>query len=77
MALLSDATLVVEAAQSSGTRHQGWEALKFGRPVLFLQRFLDRTTAKWPARLVGDRDLTHFCAMRDFNTTGPVRPEDH
>lgn len=52
MALLSDATLVVEATQSSGTRHQGWEAIKFGRPVLFLQRFLDRTAAEWPREMV-------------------------
>lgn len=52
MALLSDATLVVEATQSSGTRHQGWEAIKLGRPVLFLQRFLDRTSAEWPREMV-------------------------
>lgn len=52
MALLSDATLVVEATQNSGTRHQGWEAIRLGRPVLFLQRFLDRTPAKWPAEMV-------------------------
>lgn len=30
MALLSDATLVVEAAENSGTRHQGWEAIGSG-----------------------------------------------
>ncbi len=52
MALLADATLVVEAAEDSGTRHQGWEAIKFGRPVLFLQRFLDRTPAQWPKEMV-------------------------
>ena len=52
MALLSDATLVVEAAENSGTRHQGWEAIRLGRPVLFLQRFLDSTSAKWPGEMV-------------------------
>ena len=52
MALLSDATLVVEAAENSGTRHQGWEAIRLGRPVLFLQRFLDGTSAKWPSEMV-------------------------
>ena len=40
MALLSDATLVVEAGENSGTRHQGWEAIRLGRPVLFLRKFL-------------------------------------
>ena len=52
MALLSHATLVVDATESSGTRHLGWEAIKLGRPVLFLQRFLDRTSAKWPGEMV-------------------------
>ena len=36
----------------SGTRHLGWEAIKFGRPVLFLQRFLDCTSARWPGEMV-------------------------
>ena len=52
MALLSDATLVVEATENSGTRHQGWEAIRLGRPVLFLQRFLEKTPATWPAEMV-------------------------
>ena len=52
MALLSDATLVVEAAENSGTRYQGWEAIKLGRPVLFLKRFLSTTSAKWPGEMI-------------------------
>lgn len=52
MALLSDATLVVEAAENSGTRHQGWEALRLGRPVLFPRRFLAMTSARWPGEMV-------------------------
>ena len=52
MALLSDATLVVEATQNSGTRYQSWESIRLGRPVLFLRRFLARTSAKWPAEMV-------------------------
>ena len=30
MALLSDATIVVEASETKGTRHQVWEALRLG-----------------------------------------------
>lgn len=33
MALLSDATVIVEAGETSGTLHQGWEALRLGRPL--------------------------------------------
>ena len=33
MALLSPATVIVEAGEGSGTQHQGWEALRLGRPL--------------------------------------------
>jgi DNA processing protein len=35
MALLTDATVIVEPGEKSGTLHQGWEALRLGR-LLFL-----------------------------------------
>jgi len=52
MALLSDATVIVEATENSGTRHQGWEAIKLARPVLFPTRFLEVTNARWPQQMV-------------------------
>ncbi len=36
MALLSDATVIVEAGEKSGTIHQGWEALRLGRRLLIM-----------------------------------------
>ena len=51
MALLSDATIIVEAGEDSGTRHQGWEAIKLGRPVLFPVAFLDSGAATWPRKM--------------------------
>lgn len=33
MALLSDATVIIEAGETSGTQHQGWEAIRLGRPL--------------------------------------------
>lgn len=41
------ATLIVEAATNSGTRHQGWEAIRLGRPVLFPKRSLERQSPDW------------------------------
>ena len=52
MALLSDATLIVEATEDSGTRHQGWEAIRLARPVLFPRKFLDIATARWPTEMI-------------------------
>lgn len=46
MALISDATVIVEAGSTSGTRHQGWEALRLGRP-LFLLRSLAESGLDW------------------------------
>lgn len=37
MALLSDATIIVEAGKTSGTIHQGWEALRLGRRLLIME----------------------------------------
>ena len=41
MALISDATVIVEAGDGSGAIHQGWETLRLGRPL-----FVCRTAAK-------------------------------
>lgn len=37
MALVSDATVIVEAGERSGTVHQGWEALRLGRQLYILE----------------------------------------
>ena len=39
MALISDATVVITAGENSGTRHQGWEAIRLGRELFFLEPF--------------------------------------
>jgi len=41
MALLSDATIIIEAGKTSGTQHQGWEALRLGRPLFILKTVVD------------------------------------
>lgn len=43
MALLSHVTVIVEAGSKSGTEHQGWEALRLGRPL-----FIMDTVDDWP-----------------------------
>ena len=40
MALISDATVIIEASDKSGTRHQGWEALRLGREVYILENVI-------------------------------------
>jgi DNA processing protein len=52
MALLTDATVIVEAGESSGTLHQGWEALRLGRLLFLMQSVVDDTTLSWPAEMI-------------------------
>lgn len=52
MALLSDATIIVEAGEKSGTLHQGWEALRLGRPLLLLRSVAEDPRLTWPAEMI-------------------------
>jgi len=53
MALISDATVIVEASEKSGTRHQGWEALRLGRMVFLMQSVADNPALSWPKEMIG------------------------
>lgn len=51
MALITDATVIIEAGESSGTLHQGWEALRLARP-LFLLNSLVQSGLVWPDKML-------------------------
>ena len=51
MALLSVATIIVEAGPNSGTRHQGREAIRLGRSLFFLESALT-SSARWIQELM-------------------------
>jgi DNA processing protein len=51
MALISHATIIVEAGKTSGTVHQGWEALRLGRP-LFIVKSLFNKGLIWPEKML-------------------------
>ena len=50
MALISDATVIVEAGEKSGTIHQGWEALRLGR-ALYIMQSLARCGFEWVEKM--------------------------
>ena len=52
MALLCDATVIVEAGQKSGTRHQGWEALRLGRLVFIMKNVAENPALSWPTEMI-------------------------
>lgn len=53
MALICDATIVIEASEKSGTRHQGWEAIRLGRHLYILENVASDPSLTWPKQLIG------------------------
>jgi DNA processing protein len=52
MALISDATVIVEAGDKSGSLHQGWGALRLGRPLFLFEAILEDASLDWPKEMV-------------------------
>ncbi len=52
MALISNATIIVEAKDDSGSLHQGWEALRLGRPLFIWKSILDDQSLRVPKQML-------------------------
>jgi DNA processing protein len=52
MALLTDATVIVEAGERSGTQSQAWEALRLGRRLYLLESVVSDPRLSWPKQLI-------------------------
>ena len=52
MALISHASVIVEAGESSGSLHQGWEALRLGRPLFLMRSVVENETLRWPKEML-------------------------
>jgi DNA processing protein len=51
MALISDASIIIEASNSSGSLHQGWEALRLGRPLFIWNPLMHDQSLEWPEKM--------------------------
>ena len=62
MALISDASIIIEAGETSGSLHQGWEALRLGRPLFISKQITDNASLRWPKKMMeyGAVELTEF-----------------
>lgn len=52
MALVCDASVIVEASDGSGSLSQGWEALRLGRPLFLMASILDQSGLSWPKTML-------------------------
>ena len=53
MALICDATVVVEAGERSGTRHLAREGIRLGRLVYIMQNVAQNGELTWPKEVIG------------------------
>jgi len=52
MALISDASIIVEASDSGGSLHQGWETLRLGRPLFIWESVVKDASLNWPKKML-------------------------
>jgi DNA protecting protein DprA len=55
MAAISDATVIVEASDTSGTLHQAAECQRLGRWLFILRSVVDHPNVSWPGRFLAHR----------------------
>ena len=78
MALISDATVIVEAGDASGALSQGWEALRLGRLLFILKSITAVPDLTWPKKMLqyGAQVLTDTRSVLSLlpveAATGPV-----
>ena len=52
MALISDAAVIVEAGDASGSLHHGREALRMGRPLFICRAAVENERLRWPKQMI-------------------------
>ena len=80
MALLADATVIIEATDTSGSLSQGWEALRLGRGLFVAKSVTEDATVSWPhkmlyygARVLSDETLDTLFDFLPHRTEADVR----
>lgn len=53
MAQLTDASIIVEASDTSGTLHQASECVRLGRWLFIMKSVVEDTKLSWPSKFVG------------------------
>jgi DNA processing protein len=51
MALIADASVIVESGEGGGSLHQGWEALRLGRPLFIHTHEFAKPGLQWPRKM--------------------------
>lgn len=77
MALIANASVIVEAGDGSGTLSQGWEALRLGRPLFLLKSVVENAELTWPTEML-DYGACVLAEPEDlFELLPPERSQEH
>jgi DNA processing protein len=68
MAALSDATVIIEASDTSGTLHQAAECVRLGRWLFVARSVLDDPKVSWPKRFQSYAQMRPLTATEDVLT---------
>jgi len=66
MAAISDATVIVEASDTSGSLHQAAECLRLNRWLFIAKSLLEDRTLQWPSK------FTHYAKTRSLSATKDI-----
>jgi DNA processing protein len=66
MALLSDATVIVEASDTSGSLHQAAECLRSDRWLFIMKSVLDNPSLTWPKKFMGKNKVMVFSSTDEI-----------
>jgi DNA processing protein len=69
MAAVTDATIIVEATDQSGTLHQAAECRRLGRWLFVMKSVMDDKRVTWPARF---GDYARFRVLEDLSDVLPL-----
>jgi DNA processing protein len=78
MALISDATVIIEASETSGALYQGWEAIRLGRLLFIPKSVAGASDLAWPRKMLryGAQILTSAASVTSLlpvvPATGPA-----
>lgn len=66
MAALSDASVIVEASDTSGTLHQAAECQRLGRWLFIMRAVAEDKSLKWPSRFIGKPKVAVLSTTSDI-----------
>lgn len=77
MALISDASVIVEAGDGSGTLYQGWETIRLGRPLFICKNVVHNSKLKWPKEMIeyGAIELDEPTDILEILPSNVIMPE--